>query len=632
MFQKSDVLTIGHCVFINKNLIFLNYFLDMKRVLARQEEHPHVLDGRQLAVSIFYEFFQDSNTDPADLPSSFPTHDKFHRKQVTQQSIHKEIQQQIHLAVDLDIMEFVYESSHLDQLTTLLKDEEGVIDWSPGSRHALIMCTDILNDDSCQSLCMGIVQSFLDKFVKWDVRIEDDLGDTLEAGSMSAVFSCLDDDPPLVRSITNGSAFYLRIVSLKSKREFYEKILQDKLLEMYCLERRKSYRVEKITSISEEEITLLRKINFLQTLQDEFKELTVEFDAESKEIHLEGPQEELICAKNRFQVQEGNMKEKELYMPKSILKVLSTVEGLQDVEAEMEANQIEAVLILEKLDEANPHCVAARVLGISPDHANKAFSLISSLTAEMMVNIEDRDLLLTTTPEWNQVCAEIVQNGKVVIQRDDTGKIWVGGFSKDVISSVKRLNSFLKENAAEELTEELSCSSKDARTYLRKCREDDLTAIQKKLDTFDVKILDGQDARTLVISGRQEGLALARKALNTLVHEIVTKEMKLKQPGLRTFFSSGKAGDLVEKVEKDQKCVVRVEKIFPQIKKESPAVAFAESDSTDSEVDEIVYVEDKSVTPPSNLAASFSVTTQGHTISWKTGNIAQERVSVARCD
>ena len=598
------MLTIGYCIFKTKNILFLNAFLDMKRVLARQEQYPHVLDGQQLTVSIFHEFLQDSN-----------------RKQ-----------REIQLAVDPDIMEFVYKSSHLDQLATLLKDEEGVIDWTPGSRHALIMCTDILNDDSCQSLCIGIVQSFLEKFVKWDVRIEDDLRDTLKAGSISAVFSCLEDEPPLVKSITNDSAFYLRIVSLKSKRELYERILPDKLLEMHRLERRKRYRVEKITRISEQEITLLKKINFVQTLQDEFKELTVEFDAENREIYLEGPQEELICAKNRYQVQKGNMKEKELYMPKSILKVLSTVEGLQAVEAEMAANQIEAVLILEKTDEANPHCIAAKVLGISSDHANKASNLISSLTAETMVNIENRDLLLTTTPDWNQVCAEIVENGRVLIQRDDTGKIRVGGFSKDVISSVKRLNSFLKENAAAELTEELPCSSKDARTYLRKCREDDLTAIQKRLDKFGVKILDGQDARTFVISGRQEGLAHARQTLNKLVHEIVTKEMKLKQPGLRTFFSSGKAGELVEKVEKDQKCVVRVEKIFPKIKKGKPAAAFAESDSTDSEGDEIVYVEDKSGTPPSKHAASFSVTTQGHTISWKTGNIAQERVSVDRCD
>ena len=605
----------------------------MKRVLARQEEHPHVLDGRQLTVSIFHEFLQDLISDPADLPISFPTHEKSERMQVTQQSTQKKVQRQIHLAVDPDIMEFVYESSHLDQLTTLLKDEGGVIDWIPGRRHALIMCPEKPNDDSCQSLCIAIVQSFLDKFVKWDVRIEDDLRNTLQAGSMCAVLSSQGDDPPRVRSITNDSAFYLRIVSLKSKMEFYDKILQEKLVEMHCLERRKRYRVEKITSISEEEITLLRKINFVQTLQDEFKELTVEFDAERREIYLEGPQEELICAKNRYQVQQDNMTEKELHMPKSIMKVLSTVEGLQAIEAEMAANQVDAVFIFEGTDEANPHYVPAKVLGISPDHANEASNLISSLTAETIVKIEERDLLSTTTPVWNQICDEVVQNGKVAIQRDDTGKMWVGGFSKDVISAVKQLNSFLKKNASEELIEELPCPSKDARAYLRKCREDDLTTVQTRLEKFDVKILDGEDAKKFVISGHQEGLALARQTLNTLVRGIVTKEMRLKQPGLRTFVSSGKAGDLVKKVEKDQKCVVRVDKIFSKIKQErsTRAAAYAESDSTDSEDDEIVRDEDKSSTPPSNHAASFSVTTQGHTISWKTGNITQEQVSVGTC-
>ena len=322
-------------------------------------------------MSVFHEFLQDSNSDTADVPSSFPTHDKVDRKQVTPQSMHKEMQRQIHMPVDPDIMEYFYESSHLDQLTTLLKDEEGVIEWTPGSRHALIMCTENINDDFSQSLCMGIVQSFLDRFVNWDVRIEDDLRNTLQAGSMSAVLSFLGDDPPLVRSITNDSASYLRIVSLQSKREFYENILLAKLMEMYRLEKRKSYRVEKLTSISEGEITLLRKTNFVQTIQDEFKELTVEFDAKSREIYFEGPQEELIRAKNRYQVQKGKMKEKELQLPKSIVRVLSTVEGLQDVEAEMAANQVKAVLIIEKTDEANPHCVVAKVLGISSDHAKE---------------------------------------------------------------------------------------------------------------------------------------------------------------------------------------------------------------------------------------------------------------------
>lgn len=60
--------------------------------------------------------------------------------------------------------------------------------------------------------------------MKWDVWIEDDLGDILEVGLMFVVFSCLDDDFLFVRSIINGLVFYLRIVLLKFKREFYEKI------------------------------------------------------------------------------------------------------------------------------------------------------------------------------------------------------------------------------------------------------------------------------------------------------------------------------------------------------------------------------------------------------------------------
>ena len=586
-----------------------------------------------MTVSILHEFLQDFNSDLVDLPSFSPTHDEFDTKQVLgQKSMQKEVQRQIYLHVDPDIMEFIYKSSHLDQLTTLLKNEGGVIDWSPGSRHALITCTEKLNDDSCQSPCEGIVQSFLDKFVQWDVRIEDDLKNTLQAGVMSSDLRWLGDDPPLVKSITNDLAFYLRIVSLKTKMEFYDKILQEKLVEMHCLERRKSYRVEKIKGNSEKEIALLRKINFVQTLQDEFKELTVELDAERREIYLEGPQAQLICAKIRYQAQESKMTEKELHMPRSILKVLSTAEAMQAVEAEMAANQVEAVFILEETDKANPaHCVTAKVLGISPVHAKKASNLINSLTTETMVKIEERDIYLTTTPEWDQICAEIVQNGKVLIQRDETGRTWLSGFSKDVASSVKRLDYFLEENAAEELTEDFLCPSKDARMYLRKYREDDLTAIQRRLDKFDVKILDGGDAKTFVMSGGEEGLTLARQTLNTLVHSIVTKEMKLKQPGLRAFFSSGKASNLVANAEKDKKCVVRVEKIYPKIRQQRPPTAFAESDSTDSEDDEIVRVEDKSSTLPSNHAASLSVTTQGHTISWKTGNIALEQVSVGIC-
>lgn len=599
----------------------------MKRVLARHEEHPHVLEGKQLTVSVFHEVLQDFIPEVADQTSHSPVHEKFDGKSVPQQSTQKTTQW-FHLAVDPDIMEYVHESSHVDQLRTLLEDGSCVIDWTPGSKHAAIVYD--WQPDGNFGECVIAAQSFLDKFVKWDVQIEEELWNILVAGSMSTVHDCLGGDPPpLLRSITEDSSFYLRIVSLKSEKELYNKNLKEVLEEIYCLEKRRNYRTEKITNLSEERIQLLRKTSFEQKLRDEFKELTVEFDDENREIFLEGPEEEVITAKIRCCVQEAKITEKELHLPKSVLEVLNTAEGLQVVKAEMAANQIEAVFVLEE-DEANPRDVTAKVLGISPEHAHKASDLISSLTTETAVKIEERHLVLTTTPEWEQICGEIIKDGNVVIQRDETGRTWVAGFSKDVISCVKRLNSFLKENASEALTEEYTCPSKDARIYLRKYREKDLIAVEKKLETFDIKILDGEDAKKFVITGQKEGLSLARRMLDALIRGMLTKDIKLQQPGLRKFFSSGKGDGLVEKVEKDHECLVRVEKIFPKIKRERPTAEFVESDSMESEDDETVYAEEASASLPSNSASSLSVTTQGHNISWRTGNIAQEKVSFKR--
>ena len=588
-----------------------------------QEEHPHVLDGRQLTVSVFHEVLQDFIKEEADQTSPCSVQEKMGGKPVPQQSTRKTTQQ-FNLAVDPDIMEFVYESSHVVQLIALLENGGCVIDWTPGSKHAAIVHDGQPNGNCVQ--CIDATQSFLDNFVKWDIPVEEELWNTLTAGSLSAVYDRLGGNPPLVKSIKTDSSFYLIIVSLKSEKELFDEKLKAVLEEIYCLERKKNYRTERITDLSEKRIELLRKTNFEQKLRDEFEEVTVEFDVENREIHLEGPEEDVINAKIRYCVQDAKITEKELRLSQSVLEVLNTADGLQAVKDEMTANQVEAVFVPEE-GESNPRDVTAKVLGISSEHAHKAFDLVSSLTAETIVKVEERDLVLTTTPEWDQICVEIMNDGQVVIRRDETGRTWVAGFSKDVITSVKRLNAFLKENASEALTEEFTCPSKDARIYLRKYREEDLKDLEKRLETFEVKIIDGEDEYKFVISGQEEGLKLTRRMLNTLIHGIMTKETKLKQPGLRKFFSSGKAVDLVKKVEKDCECLVRIEKIFPKIKQErSTAMFAAESDSTESEDDEIVDVEEASAFLPSNTAASFSVTTQGHNITWKTGNIAKEQV------
>ena len=337
-----------------------DYFADMKRVLAKQEEQPHVLDGRQLTVSVLHEVFQD-NRDAA-------------------------VQTLSNLVVDPDIMEYVQKSSHMDQLRTLLDDQNSAIDWSPGSTNAVIVHDEQPNGNSGQ--CVDVTRSFLETFVKWDVQIEEELWNTIVADSMTTVYGCLEGEPPLVKSITNDSSFYLRIVSLKSKQKFYDEKLKEILEEKT---REKNYRKEKVTNFSKESIKLFKKTYFDQKLRDEFNELTVEFDEENGEIQLEGPEKEVINAIMRFSEENSKIIEKKLSLSERVLKLLNTVEGLQIAEAEMAADDIKALFVIEK-DESRPNDFTAKVLGISPEHVHKASKLIGSFKPEPIVNFKEIDI------------------------------------------------------------------------------------------------------------------------------------------------------------------------------------------------------------------------------------------------
>ena len=600
----------------------------MQQVLARQADQPHVLDGRCLTVTVFQGLLQDLHDDLAGDVSSSPLHHRSEQTKATQQP-KQATTQQFHLAVDPDVMEFIHKSSHLDLLKMLLQGKNCALEWNSASKHAFILYDGYPKGNCYPSLCIQEVQSFLDMFEKWDIPIEEDTWNSLETGSMDTVCDCLADDPPLVRSFTDDSGFYLRVVSLRAEKESYDEILQERLAEIYRLERRRNYRMEKI-NVSEERIQLLRKTNFEQKLQQEFGDLTVKIDDENDEILFEGPEDEVTDAITRYCMQEAEITEKQLQLSHNVLEVLNTDAALQAVKAQMAANEVEAVFVLEE-DESASRVVAAKVLGISRDQAKKASDLINRLTAETVLKIDKQDVGLTTTPEWDQISDEVMKDGTVVIRRDETGRTWVAGLSRDVASSVKKLTLFLKENAVKISTKKFSCPTKDIKRYLREYGENDLINIEKRLDKYDVKILDGRDGDSFVISGQEEGLNHARLTLDLLIQGLVTKKLKLKQAGLGKFCSGGKADNVVEKIEKDQKCVIRVEKIFAKMKddrstRSMTTAATMESDSTESE-DEEVIEDNSAVSFVQPNSASFCVTTQGHNISWKAGNIAQEKVS-----
>ena len=439
---------------------------------------------------------------------------------------------------------------------------------------------------------------------------------------LSSIRTSLGVDPPLVKTIDDS--FVARIVSLSSKVKDYEEKLKSKLEEIYREETRKSYLKKKVPNVPEERLILLKKIKFVEKLQEKNKELEIKLDTEGEEIYFEGPQPQFTEATMKFYKQMSDMVEKTLTLSDRMLEVLSSDEGLKRVKCELENNNVEAVFIIDK---------DAKILGTSAAHADNAAMLVNKLMLEEKVQVDDKSKFLLRSPEWRMLCVEINTETAVRIHRNNWIETYVAGFRDDVMKAMKKLNTFLESNCIRD--ERFVCSSQIVRRYLAELRQEDLRSIENQLKGYEVKIKNGKGNDDFDISGNKEGLIRAKRKLDALIKDIASETFDVKQPGLRKFFDSGKGDRLVKSVEKDHSCAIQVQKNFGQrrddSKSQAAAVNSASSGSDDDHGDDDGGGDDdEEGSAVSGSDASTLVMTHGHKISWKPGNIEMEKVSVER--
>ena len=594
----------------------------MERVLARHEERPHVLNKAQLSVGIFHELLGNDDDDfvQDDSGGLGATADNKDNAPVSQRCETKA--QPLHMAIDPDVMEYVTTTSLHEQLKMALAAKKSEINWKPNDKMAVIVYRGEDESDSWQSECIEEVQSYLGKFSKRDVDVNKDFWDAVKA-QLSSIRACFGVDPPLVKTIDDS--FVARVVSLSSDAKEFEEKLKAKLEEIYREETRKTYLKKKVPNVPEERLILLKKIKFVENLQEKNKELEIKLDTEAEEIYFEGPQAQFIEATMRFHKLMSDMVEKKMNLSSSILEVLGSDAGLQTVKCELENNSVEAVFVIDN---------EARIVGTSAAHADKATSLVSKLTLEEKVRVDDKSQHLLKTQDWRQLCEQLNTGEAVHVHRNNWNDTYVAGFREDVTKAMKTLNAFLENNCICE--EQFQCPSEIVRRYLSDLRQDEMRSIEAQLVDFEVKIQKGNGDDDFIISGNKEGLRCARKKLDALVVGTELKTFDVKQPGLRKYFASGKGERLVKSVEKDHACAIYVQTNFGQKRDDMrtrSAEAAVESDSADGGDDDEINggghdSDDEEEAVVRDTDPSVLVTTDGHKISWRPGNIETEKVSL----
>ena len=575
----------------------------MERVLTRHEEKPYEIKQTQLSIRAYREFLEDEDIDGAENSDDFGAiATAASESRVIQKPYAKA--QQLHMLVDPDVMEYVTSTPFQAELDDSLAGKRSEITWKPNNKIAVIVYRGEDDSDSWQPECIEQVQNYLGKFAKCDVQVNKDFWEAVVA-KVPSIRTCLGVDPPLVKTIPDSNVG--RIVSLRTALKSNEEKVKSKLEEIYE-ETRKTYLEKKIPNVPEERLILLKKIKFAEKLQEKNKELKIKINTEDEEIYFEGPQPQFIEATMRFEKQMADVVEKKLTLPNSILEILVSDEGLQTVKCELERNNVEAVLVIEK---------DTTIVGSSAAHADNAVRLVNKLMVEEKVQVDEKSKHFLKSSEWLRLCDEMNQT-TVRVRRDNWKDTYVAGFCDDVTEVMKKLNNFLENDCIRE--ERFLCPSDFMRRYLLELRQGDLRTIENQLKDFVVSIKKGKDNDDFVISGNREGLKRVGKKLDALMDSTELKTFEVKQPGLRKYFDSGKGYQLVKLVGKDQDCAIEVKKNLGSEGNASHIFDASTSPGHSDDNDEDDH--------PTTIGTDSStlVIAQRHRVSWRPGNIGAEKV------
>ena len=576
----------------------------MERVLTRHEEKPYEIKQTQLSIRAYREFLEDEDIDGAENSDDFGViATAASESRVIQKPYAKA--KQLHMLVDPDVMEYVTSTRFQAELDDSLAGKRSEITWKPNNKIAVIVYRGEDDSDSWQPECIEQVQNYLGKFAKCDVQVNKDFWEAVVA-KVPSIRTCLGVDPPLIKTIPDSNI--ARIVSLGTNVKSNEDKVKSKLEEIYREETRKTYLKKKIPNVPEERLILLKKIKFAEKLQEKNKELEIKINTEGEEIYFEGPQPQFTEATMEFEKLLQNMVEKKVTLSVSILEILNSDKGLQTVKCELERNNVEAVLVIEK---------DTTIVGSSAAHADNAVRLVNKLMVEEKVQVDEKSKHFLKSSEWLRLCDEMNQT-TVRVRRDNWKDTYVAGFCDDVTEVMKKLNNFLENDCIRE--ERFLCPSDFMRRYLLELRQGDLRTIENQLKDFVVSIKKGKDNDDFVISGNREGLKRVGKKLDALMDSTEFKTFEVKQPGLRKYFDSGKGYQLVKLVGKDQDCAIEVKKNLGSEGNASHIFDASTSPGHSDDNDEDDH--------PTTIGTDSStlVIAQRHRVSWRPGNIGAEKV------
>ena len=467
--------------------------------------------------------------------------------------------------------------------------------------------------------CQSSVKKFFKRFRKESYRVQKDIQDSICNKLEEIKNSISSSEADCWLASNNGM---LVLVSLNTNFVSVSKTVKD-FLEEARVESKKLKQIVTCVEVSSDHIDYLEHVQFLDTVKQSHQGIVEATITETRnEIRFVGTDEAISDAKQQYEDLVKELNIIRLQLPTEVTKFISKEAGLQFIDQCLDDHEIVYVIVMEGKS-------SVKVISQSPKKCNEVKECLCNNVCEATIPLTSKDEHVLTSKKWEEIFKTIqseqlvgcqLVSGVCAAQVVTWCYIKLHGATHLVEKYKKQVTGFIK---SQEITSSRMYLSSGVARFIQEKSSSQIEKIKTDLKEEHVEIeMKRIDPFQCILKGTKEGIRESEKRVLALSREITSRSIKYSSVGVANLLFSEDGQLNIKGIEAGTNTIIEVCKGLTTMKKESSHAEVEAMRVERAQGKKLV-----TVAPTDPFDQCNFTTSKGLNVSWKYGNIAEQRVS-----
>ena len=467
--------------------------------------------------------------------------------------------------------------------------------------------------------CQSSVKKFFKRFRKESYRVQKDIQDSIcnKLEEIKNSVSSFEADCWLVSN--NGM---LVLVSLKTSFVSVSKTVKD-FLEDARIESKKLKQIVECVDVSSDHVDYLDRVQFLDTVKQIYHGIIEATITDTRnEIRFVGSSEAILDAKQLYEDFIEQLSTMRLQLPMEVMKFISKEAGLQFIDQCLDDREISYVIVMEGE-------FSVKVISQSPKKCNEVKECLCNNVFQTTIPLAAKDEHILTSKKWEEILKTIQSEQLVDCQVNTVNgtprDIKLHGAAYLVQKYNKQVTDFIK---SQEVFPCKMCLPSAIVRYIKEKSNKELEKIESDLEEekVTISIQPANDLFECLLSGTNKGIRESQKRIVAVSREITSRSTSFSSVGVAMLLFSENGRQNIKVIEAETDTIIEVGKV-PVIVKEELSQSRVKAMQAES-LQRNTMMKQIASAPIDPFDQCNFTTSEGLHVSWKYGNIAEQRVSI----